>query len=435
MTPEKFLERARAEISDDPKSRLTLLARTMMEQPDCIIDVHTHIFDKKCLSISYILLRMAKALGLKALGLEAVDKMKLLSKDEEQIYADIEAKEEDSDEDWEILEKELEQTIDLHETYELFGFNVKDGYKVLRKKNMKEVLDFYHDEFSITKLPEFTNHKMVLGILQMDLETGWGFKPKRNFRQQIRDIKEISKTRAIIPYFAVDPRRAEKNGPEENLYELFLEAFTDKHNPFFGVKCYPALGYFPSDVRLDPIFQICAEKNIPVLTHCGGESVSTFEKKIMIKNSTGYVHYEIPGDSRKLRARFLNEPDHWEPVLRKYNNLKLNLGHFGGGRPWKEFVEDGNSQRLEKIFEFMRNPNFRVWGDFSYSIIEDDLFGLFKQVLDSNPEILKQSLYGTDFWVVLPAGDLLKQQEVFLEKLKDYKDPLLRDNVLDYLMN
>ncbi|MDF1696865.1 MAG: amidohydrolase family protein [Saprospiraceae bacterium] len=438
MTPEQFLERARAEISDDPKTRLTLLAKTMMEQPDCLIDIHTHIFDKKCLSVGYILLRMAKALGLKALGIEAVetevDRMELLSKDEPEIYDDIAAKEEDTDEDWALLEKELEKTIDIHETYELFGFNVKDGYKVLRKKNMMEILDFYHEEFSITKLPAFTNHKMVLGILQMDLETGWDFKPKRGFRQQVREIKEISKTRAILPYFAVDPRRAEKNGPDENLYELFLEAFTDKDNPFFGVKCYPALGYLPSDVRLDPIFQICAEKNIPVLTHCGGEAVSTFEKKIMVKNETGYVQFEIPGDTRDLRARYLNEPHNWEPVLKKYNNLKLNLGHFGGGSTWKEYVKDGSSARLDKIFELMRNPNYRVWGDFSYSIIEDDLFDLFKQVLDVNDDILKQSLYGTDFWVVLPAGDLLKKQEIFLDKLKDYHDPLLRSNVLDYLL-
>jgi len=437
MTIENFLEKARANISDDPNTRLTFLAKAKLEHPDCIVDIHAHIFDKKCLSVGYILLRMLKSLTLEALGIEAVDNeleaMELLRKKEDEVYNDIEIAESDEDKIWDQLEKELEKTVELHDTYELFGFDLKAAYKVLRKGNMLEVLDFYHSHFSITNLDEFTNSKMVVGILQMDLETGWGYSPRRGFLQQIKDIKDISKKRAILPFLAVDPRRVDAPGAD-NLYKIFLDVFTDPHTPFFGVKCYPAMGYFPSDVRLDPIFQICAEKNIPVLTHCGGEAVSTFKKTINIKDAEGYRDVKLRGSSRKERARFLNNPSHWDPVLHKYNNLKLNLGHFGGDHNWQEFGKTGANARITKIFEMMVHPNYRVYGDFSFNIVEKELFTKFKEILDTKPEIKARTLYGTDYWVVLPAGELLDMQKLFLEKLKDHQDAMLRTNVLEYLL-
>ena len=439
MTPEHFLIHARDSISDDPRDRLTFLAKSYLNEPDCIVDIHTHIFDKRCLSIRYILLRMVKSLALESLGLEAIESepeaMELLTKKEEKIYEEIMGGEIDTDADWEQLERELEKTIEINETYELFGFDLKEAYRILKKKNMLEVLDYYHEHFSITKLAEFTNHKMVTGILQMDLETGWGFKPKRDFKQQIDDIKEISKVRPIIPFLAVDPRRAEANGPDENLYELFLNVFSDPNNPFFGVKCYPALGFVPHDVRLDPIFQICAEKNIPVLTHCGGETVSTFEKTIRIKESDGYKDFEIPGDKRKDRARYLNEPEHWIPVLEKYNNLKVNFGHYGGDDHWLDYSKNNSNYRIDRIFDMMANPNWRVYGDFSFNLVESELFDTFKREMDNRQIPASRNLYGTDYWVVLPAGELLKEQEDFLNTMDHHKTAMLKDNVIKYLLD
>lgn len=439
MTAEVFIQKARDLISEDPKSRLTFLAKTYLEAPDCVIDIHTHIFDKRCLSIQYILLRMLKTFALTRMGIEAIEteanNMVLLTKEEEEIYDEIAVGIDDSEADWQQLEQEIEKTVEIYETYEIFGLDVKEALRVLKKKNMAEVLDFYHDVYAITNLPEFKNSKMVTGILQMDMETGWGFKPRRNFKQQIEDIKKISKERAVIPFLAVDPRRVDANGIDENLYELFLDVFSDPDTPFFGVKCYPALGFKPTDIRLDPIFKICAEKNIPVLTHCGGESVSTFEKKINVKDDNGYSDYLIQGNDRIHRARYLNEPEHWEPVLEKYNNLKLNLGHFGGDDNWLTFSKFGRNTRIERIYEMMRNPKWKVYGDFSFNLVEEELFDKFKQELDNQPEIAKRTLYGTDYWVVLPAGELLRQQEKFLNKLANHKKAMLRDNALNYLLN
>lgn len=434
MNIETFLEKARTSIPDDPKDRLTFLAKTYLEHPDGIADIHIHIFDKRCLSIGYILLRLLKTAGLKAMGIE-LDGFENMSKDEEQVYDELSTISEESEEEWQLFEKELENIEDLYETHELFGYDVKEAFKILKKKNMLEILDFYHQEYSITKLPEFSNCKLVTGILQMDLETGWGFSPRRKFKQQIEDIKKISKDRPIIPYLALDPRRVDIEGSKNNLYELFLEAFSDVDTPFFGVKCYPSLGYFPWDIRLDPIFQICAEKGIPVLTHCGGTTVSSFRKKFTLKDENGYREFIMPGNSRAERANYMNSPDHWEPVLNKYNNLKINFGHFGGDSNWAELGETGSNDRLEKIFSLMENPNLNVFADFSFTLIEEKLFNIFKEVLDSRPEIAARTLYGTDYWVVVPSSKLLEEQDEFLKQLPNHQTAMLRDNIIKYLLN
>jgi len=439
MTAEEFLTRARIEISDNPKDRFTFLLKKYLEEDDCLIDIHTHIFDRKCLSVGYILLRLGKSIALGALGIEAVDEeadnMELLTLDKDELYERLSHLKMNDDEDWLKLEEELEKTIELNETYEFLGMDLKDALKVFRKKDMKEILEFYHDEFAITNLPEFRNGKMVTGILQMDLETGWGFNPKRNFKRQIDDIKELTRSRPIIPYLALDPRRVDKNGKDENLYELFLDVFTDKETPFFGVKCYPALGYFPSDVRLDPIFKICAEKKIPVLSHCGGETVSTFKKTIKTKDADGYRDFDIPGDNRKERARYLNKPEHWVPVLQKYPDLKLLFGHWGGDDNWLNYSKTGNDQRIAKIMEMMRDPQLNVFGDFSFNVVEEELFYKFKETMENHPELLAKTLYGTDYWVVLPAGDLLKMQDKFLKAMAPYHQQMLKENAMNYLLN
>src|SRR5690606_26723281 len=41
---------------------------------------------------------------------------------------------------------------------------------------------------------------------------------------------------------------------------------------FHGLKLYPPCGYSPSDPRLYSLYEICASRGLPVLTHVGGTS-------------------------------------------------------------------------------------------------------------------------------------------------------------------
>jgi predicted TIM-barrel fold metal-dependent hydrolase len=378
---------------------------------------------------------MLKSKIFETFGLENFGEDSLLSNNEDELYKAIENDDMNTDKDWEKLDYELENLIDLTEEYELFGYDLKQALKVMKKDNMKDVLDFYLNSFSLLNTPKYKNKPFVTGVLLMDLETGWGIMPKKKLLEQIIEIKEIIGSRNIIPFLPIDPRRCDKQDGNENLYNLFLKAFNDKGNSFFGVKCYPSLGYLPSDMRLDPIFKICSEKNIPVMTHCGGEIVSTYEKSFNYHSETGIKNFIIPGDNRTERAKFLNDPSRWEPVLKKYNNLKLCFGHFGGDTNWEEYSKTGNNERIQKIVSMMKNPEWNVFADFSYNVVEENLFDAFCSFLYSNREITHKILFGTDYWVVLPAGDLLKMQESFIEKIDTFDKISLNTAPLNYLIN
>ncbi len=435
MDKNEFLRIASKSISNIPGTRLTQHVLEAIQKEDCIIDVHTHIFDKKCLSVTYILLRMLKSKIFETIALESFEEESLLSKNEEDLYKAIENDTLSTDIDLKKLDDELENLIDMKEDYELFGYDLKQAFKVLREDNMTDVLDFYLNSFSLLNTPKYNNKPFVTGVLLMDLETGWGIKPKKSLPEQINEIKGIISKRNIIPFLPVDPRRCDKQDGNENLYSLFLKAFSDKGNSFFGVKCYPSLGYLPSDMRLDPIFKICSEKNIPVMTHCGGEIVSTYEKSFKYHGETGLIDFIIPGDNRTERAKFLNNPSLWEPVLKKYNNLKLCFGHFGGDTNWEEYSNSVSNNRIQKIISMLKNPEWNVFADFSYNIVEENLFDKFYSFLNSNREISHKILFGTDYWVVLPAGDLLNKQESFIEKIGTFEDVLLNTAPLNYLIN
>lgn len=435
MDTETFLKTAREQISDNPSDRLTEKARVALLDKDCLIDVHTHIFDRKCITIGYLLLKMGTSHLKDLFNLEAFsDKDSLLNKEEEEVYQMMMENNLDNEEKWQQIKQEMEKVVEITDSSEFLSNKIKDAFSIVFKKNsMLEILDYYMSNFSINTLDSYKVHPMVLGVLMMDLETGWGKTPKKKYLEQIKEIKEITGKRAILPFLAVDPRRSDLADREENLYELFLEAFKDPVTSFYGVKCYPSLGYLPNDDRLDPIFQICAEKNIPVLTHCGGESVSTFDRSIRVKEDGSYKDFRIPGDSRTERARYLNGPEHWEPVLRKYNTLKLNLAHFSGNSDWEEYEKKGSHSRINKIKEMLKNPSWNVFADFSYNVADMKTFNRFQKELDSEPEIREKVMFGTDYWVVIPSADLLEMQKQFCLQMSVHFDHLLRKVPRKYL--
>jgi len=350
--------------------------------------------------------------------------------------------------EFETYFKELDRQLNLEEitfaeaeTVAFLSFDRKGFFKrlwriisILRSTKMQAVLTQFENKYAIRHVYNklFNANKDQLSIvLGMDLNSGWEETSEKDYIQQNNELGGLSKTRAILPYLPVDPRRADDKG-EGNLYEVFLRAFNRDNPSYFGVKCYPALGYLPTDQRLDPIFKICAEKNIPVLTHCGGEMISTFVNPVVAYRGTQKV--EFKDQLRKDRARKLNEPIEWEPVLAKHINLRLCLGHFGGKGAWNG--ESATKDRIKTILNMMATyPN--LYADFSFNLESQVTVNKFKTKLfanNSEGKIMRErSMFGTDFWVVLPISDLNKDQKNFLKEMEDFCDQLVTENVVKYL--
>ncbi|MFC0426162.1 amidohydrolase family protein [Chryseobacterium scophthalmum] len=395
-------------LTDNPLDRASGKVKDILNGDFCI-DVHAHLFDIKCINKSYFIIRMLKDLvGLKS-GSETYSDLSI-----EQAYNEID----ENDENWEDeLEEKLRENPALMQTQNTKGIiDIYKARKFLGFKTMEEVYDYYLENFSLSKVTE--NKKVIVTALMMDLETGWNVKLKKSLYDQIIELKALRDKHPVLPFFVCDPRRADLESDKENLYSLFNLAFS-KDSPFFGVKIYPALGYDPSDYRLWPIYEVCEKYKIPVLSHCGGESITTdITNDLVIYEGDKKVSH-----SKKNRTEVgysLNDPKRWTLVLEKFPKLKLNLAHFGGYETWSKpsKVTHNGQARKETIFDFMEKYE-NVFADFSYNLIETDLSKSLREVLTAEKKIRERTLFGTDYWVVSKEGDLLKEQREFLTIMDD----------------
>ena len=442
-----FVERAMTSISSDPKTRLSPLIKDIIAEDNYVFDAHCHVFDGDCINVKYMATRMIAGAvgGLRSwiwklvTGKQYTEEKSFLSSEEmiEMVYDNPEIiTDKDLPSALDRMEKELNKMeFEAESTKSVYGFNpiefirrYRTIIRLLRSGSMENVYKAFEQNYAIHQVLNYRdggNKKLLTIALGMDLNSGWEDSVQKTWEEQNADLALLSKNHPVLPYLPIDPRR-------ENLYEVFINAF-DQNNPqFFGVKCYPALGYLPSDNRLMPIFKICAEKNIPVMTHCGGEIVSTFENPIYANRLGEKV--EINDYKRKHRARRLNEPKEWEIVLNEYRNLRLCLGHFGGGAAWEN--DPATSHRIPEIFEMMTKYD-NLYADFSFNLESLTAIKNFRKKLvkdDANGNLMKtRSLFGTDFWVILPLSDLVTDQHNFVVETEGLLYDLLKTNVLNYL--
>lgn len=462
LTPqliEEFLQEARLRISNEPHDRLSEKTKIALKQNNFVFDAHCHVFDGQCIDPKYFIVRALGATDkplLKFLLEKLVNKVlkekAYQSSDEliENIYEKgVIEYEMDIKDFFEKVSKEVERELGsrkkLGENKERLLKRIKEVIEILKSNSMEAIYKKFHDNYSIRNVDVHKGKTLITVLLGMDIEPGWqDEKEKENqksnivkkYKDQARELGELAKSFPVLPFLPIDPRRFEnKEGKTFNeLWDTFLDAF-DKDKPsFYGIKLYPSLGYLPSDERIQPILQICAEKGIPVTAHCGGEMVSTFKKSIEV-NRFG-VKATISEKSRKLNSRKLNEPTEWIKVLEENPKLHLNLGHFGGVDAWKT-KNHATSHRIKTIIGMMNNSTGKVFTDFSFNLNDKKASVNFIKVLNSNNDqeriVKKRCMFGTDFWVVLPMSDIKKDQAYFSEITTGSHYAIFKDNVLDYL--
>ena len=442
-----FIQKATQSISNDPKTRLKQITKDVIAEDNYVFDAHCHLFDGDCINVKYMATRMiAGAVGQFKVWIWRLVTGKPYTADEallstanmvELVYEDpMLIPDKDLYSAIDRMEKELDQMeIEAKAMEGLHSLGLIEFIKryrtiirLLRSGSMESVYMTFQQNYAIHQVlnnREAGNKKLLTVALGMDLNSGWEDSVPKTWEEQNNELAVLSINQPILPYLPIDPRR-------ENLYDEFLRAFDQNDPQFFGVKCYPALGYLPADERLMPIFKICAEKNIPVMTHCGGESVSTFANPIFANRLGEKV--EINDLKRKLRARKLNEPKEWEYVLKEYKDLRLCLGHYGGSSAWENSPE--TLHRIPEILDMMERYE-NLYADFSFNLESLTAIKNFRNRMfnnDAQGKLMQQrSLFGTDFWVILPISDLVTDQHNFIAETEGLLDELLKTNVLKYM--
>ena len=200
----------------------------------------------------------------------------------------------------------------------------------------------------------------------------------------------------VIPFIHIDPRREEH-------FELF-QKYVDQYN-FQGVKIYPPLGYYPYDDRLMPIYEICQEKGLPVMSHCSPFNPVHYKgsreeiQRLLLKSKSDKALELYDRSKKELCAQFTH-PENWRLVMNRFPNLKICLAHFGSAYYWEKFLTQPQSENnWFTIIKDMIKEYDNLYADVSFTMHNQDFFSTLK-VLLSDVKIRDRVLYGSDYYMM-----------------------------------
>lgn len=240
------------------------------------------------------------------------------------------------------------------------------------------------------------------------------------YKYQMREIWEFTKNKSkngtdekYYPFVFIDPRRVKEEKDAFFSYQLidgkiilndcFIKTYMEVRR-FAGFKIYPALGYYPFDESLLPIWLYAAQNNIPITSHCimgtiyyrGKKDPSWNYHPVFMedyskdnpmpkllpelkhidfqRNFTHPLNYLCLVEEKFLRMLIQKTPEGSETrrlfgytdentaLKQNLSGLKVCLAHFGGEEEWVRYLEQDRevfSQRLmrapEEAIKFMQN--------------------------------------------------------------------------------
>ncbi len=196
-----------------------------------------------------------------------------------------------------------------------------------------------------------------------------GCELSRGFRNQIEALIELQGSHAgsVFPFLAVDPRRRgiADMAIRGNAALNHGRPLTTPAGPFFGIKLYTRLGYLPADVP-DELYAYCAANRLPVIVHA---------------SAGGFP----PGSRWEYQG--YADPRHWQAVLDRHPDLRLDFAHFGSGNP----------EWVRQIVALMtRYPN--VHADLACFTDRGELLQA-RRLWSESAVVRDRLLFGTDFVV------------------------------------
>jgi predicted TIM-barrel fold metal-dependent hydrolase len=310
----------------------------------------------------------------------------------------------------------------------LLWFLLTQMFKVLRMLPGKQTIAMLKRYINIIRFARYNNQSRIMSrlinqypngsamvVLPMDMEfMGAGTQPKP-FDQQMEELSKIKAKEPdqIFPFLFIDPRRTKAGEKDFFTYTIennkvvpgdcfVREYIVDKQ--FSGFKIYPALGYFPFDEALLPLWKYAADNGIPIMTHCIRgviyyrgrkkkewdfhpvfEQAMGKDKNDESEDNDGYEPLLLPQmkavDVQEIFTHPLNYAcllkKEWLAILvgkakdpkiktlfgydettktiaRDLAHLKICFGHFGGEDEWNKFFEkdrDNYSSQLVKVPE------------------------------------------------------------------------------------
>lgn len=295
---------------------------------------------------------------------------------------------------------------------------------------------------------------------------------------QVEEVCDIKRNALyqnnIYPFLGVDARQA-----GIDLLNDWAKKYISKQYGFYGIKIYPASGFFPFDSRLDALWAWAEENEIPVMTHCtrgGSFYLGRFESLLntgallvdslnpnaasmpsILNRIANVINDSSIHKNNHLWCNVFGHPENYKPVLDKYPKLKLCLAHFGGanevrrgdpnadakdlalGNDYPPYLKDNWSDQVAELMKQYEN----VYSDISYTLSDTKALGIIvkrfretNMVDDFGKPLINKLMYGTDFYLTQQEelGDEPNLENIFLTSFNQAEiQKIAYDNTTAYL--
>lgn len=321
---------------------------------------------------------------------------------------------------------------------------------------------------------------LTMNMDYMDSRPSKNQKPFDTQLEQVQDIKRYY-PRNFFPFLGIDPRH--KGGADLVNWakDYFETGVVDQHTgtvfPYFcGIKLYPALGFFPFDIRLYHLYKYAEDNEIPVLTHTtrvGSQYIgaqiesliprepemigATFNQtaidaraaiisRIKAFYDRGWIRNSKIGDN-DLACDLFGHPENYIMLLETFKKLKVCLAHMGGSN---EILSDPKDAEVKKVREvdgawfgkieemMIKYPN--LYTDISYTLSsfnEDAILSKVSALLEkedlNGKKLGYRVLFGTDFFMTEQEAREPELYALCREKLPKWFEALTRDNPQDFI--
>jgi len=157
----------------------------------------------------------------------------------------------------------------------------------------------------------------------------------------------------LIPFAGIDPRRPRA----ANTLSDWLTS-----GQFKGLKLYPNCGFYADDDCAMPLYEVCAEHDVPILFHTG---------------------HPLP----VLKEEF-SHPEHYRRVVQTFPKLKVIFGHAGTPHDWEGMLELVRASEAAVL-----ELSLCLWHD---STDEQEL-RLARRIADARDRVgIERIVFGTD---------------------------------------
>jgi predicted TIM-barrel fold metal-dependent hydrolase len=233
------------------------------------------------------------------------------------------------------------------------------------------------------------------------------------YAEHLRELEELAGDHAgqVFPFLAVDPRR-------RGIVDL-VKRKVSRRGPFYGVKVYPPLGYYPDHRVLQEVYAYCLSEDLPITVHAQPSSFP----------HAGYTRVEAG-------LKFAN-PERWAPILEKHRGLRVNFAHFGGIDQARAYAENpGTSEDnwTRTIVGLMQHDN--VYADTS-AYAEPDAAQIVDDILRWESHVAERLMFGTDYVICLLNPHVNWRVEAYFDGYpsiagSSYAQALFHDNALRF---